>query len=265
MTAGFLAGCGRIASGHVIFRNRMALEIVPSIDLRGGRVVRLQQGDYGRQLTYDVDPIETARQFAADGARFLHIVDLDGAQAGKPVQEKLIAEIAIASGLTVQVGGGIRSTADIRRLLGAGISRVVVGTKAIEDWKWFTALLDLREFAGKIILAIDAKDGVIATRGWTHQSTRRAVDVAAEVREFPLAALLYTDVSHDGMLDGPNVAATRALVEAGRVPVIASGGVGRIEHIQSLGGMGIWGVIVGRSLYDRKVNLREAVELATSL
>ena len=146
----------------------MPLEIVPSIDLRNGRVVRLKQGDYGRQINYDVDPLDVARSYADAGAAWLHIVDLDGAKEGRPAQSDLIAEIIAASGMRVQAGGGIRGTDDVRRLLDAGASRVVVGTKAIEDWPWFESLArDDAAYAHKLVLALDAKDGIVATRGWT--------------------------------------------------------------------------------------------------
>ena len=143
----------------------MPLEILPSIDLRDGKVVRLKQGDYARQVNYDVDPIATARSFESAGSKWLHVVDLDGAKEGRPVQTDLIATIVAACGLAVEVGGGVRSTDDVRRLLDAGASRVVVGTKAIEDWPWFESLARDPAMAGKLVLALDAKDGMVATRG----------------------------------------------------------------------------------------------------
>lgn len=237
----------------------MSLEIVPSIDLRGGRVVRLKQGDYARQVNYAVDPMETARSFAQAGAQWMHVVDLDGAKEGRPVQTELIASVIHLAGLKVEVGGGVRSTDDIRRLLDAGAARVVVGTRAFEDWKWFGSLAHDPAFERRLVLAIDAKQGQIATRGWTQTSARTAVDVAAEVSDWPLAALLYTDVSKDGMLQGPNLEYARALAEAGRVPVIASGGVGNIEHIRQLTELPVWGAIVGRSLYEGTLDLKEAI------
>ena len=242
----------------------MSLEIIPSIDLRGGRVVRLQQGDYARQLNYDVDPIDTALSFADAGARWMHIVDLDGAKEGRPVQHELIGRVARASGLRVEIGGGVRSTEDIRRLIEAGAERVVVGTKAIEDWDWFESIALGREFAGRLILALDARSGVVATRGWTETSGRLAVDIAQEVSGWPLGAILYTDVACDGMLTGPNIEQTRRLVEAGSVPVIASGGVGNMSHIRELLGIGVFGVVVGRSLYEGSLNLAEALKIAAS-
>jgi phosphoribosylformimino-5-aminoimidazole carboxamide ribotide isomerase len=231
------------------------------VDLRGGQVVRLKQGDYGRQVTYAVDPLETARSFAAAGASWMHIVDLDGAKEGRPIQTELIGRMIAASGLRVQVGGGIRTTVDIQRLLDAGASRVVVGTRAMEDWTWFKSLAEDRAFAYRLVLALDAKDGLVATRGWTHTTGKQAVEIAKQVSDWPLAAILYTDVSRDGMLQGPNLEHTRALAEAGRVPVLASGGVGTLDHIQQLMQLPIWGVIVGRSLYEGTLDLKQAIQL----
>jgi phosphoribosylformimino-5-aminoimidazole carboxamide ribotide isomerase len=235
--------------------------IVPSIDLRNGKVVRLQQGDFSRQIDYDLDPIETARSFARDGATIMHVVDLDGAKDGRVMQADLIGRIAKSVDIAVQAGGGVRSTADVQSLVDAGCSRVVVGTAAFKDWPWFESLAR-GAFAGKLVLAIDAKDGVVATHGWTESSNVRAVDVAARVRSRPLAGLLYTDVAKDGMLQGPNVSATAELARATDVPVIASGGVGSIDHIRELLGKQIWGVILGRSLHDGRVMLADAIRIA---
>lgn len=240
----------------------MALEIIPSVDLRGGRVVRLKQGDYGRQINYDVDPVETAKAYAAAGAQWFHIVDLDGAKEGRPVQTALIQKMIAASRLKVEVGGGIRTADDIRILLDGGASRVVVGTRAMEDWPWFTSAVQDVNFQNKLVLALDAKDGIVATRGWTQTSGQLAVDVARDVSDWPLAAILYTDVAKDGMMTGPNFEQTAKLAEAGKVPVIASGGVGNISHIQRLVGLPVWGVIVGRSLYEGTLDLGEAIRVA---
>ena len=241
-----------------------SLEILPSIDLRDGKVVRLKQGDYARQVNYDVDPVATAKSFREAGSNWLHIVDLDGAKEGRPVQTALVEKIITASGLHVEAGGGVRATEDITRLLEAGAARVVVGTKAIEDWPWFESLVHDPRFARKLVLALDAKDGVVATRGWTQDSGKRAVDVAGQISDWPVAAILYTDVAKDGMLQGPIVEQTRKLAEAGRVPVIASGGVGNIEHVRQVrqNSPPIWGCIIGRSLYEGTLDLREAIGVA---
>lgn len=233
--------------------------VIPSIDLRDGKVVRLQQGDYTQQLNYDLDPVETVQGFAATGAKLVHVVDLDGAKAGQPAQLELIQKITRSVTIPVQVGGGVRSTDDVQLLLNAGAQRVVVGTRAIEDWPWFNFLVHEPNFAGKIVLAIDAKSGMIATQAWTQTSGKRAVDIAAEVTDWPLAGLLYTDVAKDGMLQGPNLQTTRELAEATKVPVIASGGVGNIEHIRQLMELPIFGVIVGRSLHEGRLDLAQAI------
>jgi phosphoribosylformimino-5-aminoimidazole carboxamide ribotide isomerase len=240
------------------------MTIVPSIDLRGGQVVRLQQGDYARQTDYPVAPLAAAAAFAAAGATWLHVVDLDGAKEGRSIQTDLIASIAKQSKLKLQVGGGVRESADIDRLLQAGVQRVVVGTAAMEHWEWFNKLVHQPAYADRIVLALDAKDGQIATRAWTHASGRRAVEVAAQVKGWPLAAILYTDVARDGMLQGPNLTQTRLLAEATDVPVIASGGVGELNHIIQLKQLPIWGVIVGRSLYEGTLDLAKAIAAASA-
>lgn len=239
--------------------------IVPSIDLRDGRVVRLRQGDYADQLNYDVDPVATAEAFAAAGATYLHLVDLDGAKLGRPSQLALISRIiASAKGMQVQAGGGVRDEAAVDAILSAGAARVVIGTRAVQDLPWLQRLLARPGVAGRAVLAIDARDGVIATHGWTASAGVAAVDVAREVSAWPLAGLLYTDVARDGMLQGPNCEQTARLVAATRVPVIASGGVGSVQHVREVRQTGCWGVIVGRSLYEGKVDLKAAIAIAAA-
>jgi phosphoribosylformimino-5-aminoimidazole carboxamide ribotide isomerase len=237
----------------------MAMEILPSVDLRGGQVVRLKQGDYARQINYSVDPVATANSFREAGAAWMHIVDLDGAKEGRPMQTDLISRMIAASGMKVEVGGGIRSAEDIARLLDAGAERVVLGTKAMEDWPWFERQAREPRFANRLVLALDAKEGVVAVKGWMESSGKLAADVARQVGDWPLGAILYTDVAKDGMMTGPNYEQTRRLVEAGRVPVIASGGVGTVEHVRLTKETGAWGCIIGRSLYEGTVDLREAI------
>ena len=241
------------------------MEIIPSLDLRDGKVVRLQQGDYARQIDYDVDPVAVATSYAGAGARYLHVVDLDGARAGAPAQTAVIGKIVRATGLVASVGGGIRSTDDVKALLDAGASRVVVGTRAVEDWPWFERLAHDPAFARRLILAVDAKDGRVATKAWTETSALLAADLAARVNGWPLAGLLYTDVARDGMMAGPNVARTAELAAATDVPTIASGGVGTLAHVRELAAAGagrkIWGVVIGRSLLDGALELSDALDV----
>jgi phosphoribosylformimino-5-aminoimidazole carboxamide ribotide isomerase len=239
----------------------MALTILPSIDLRNGKVIRLKQGDYAQQLNYDVDPIATAQSFVDAGATWMHMVDLDGAKEGKPVQTSLIAAIIRSVNISVEVGGGVRTREDIQSLLDAGAKRVVVGTKAIEDWPWYESLVP--DFPDQTVLALDAKNGFVATRGWTETSSLRAVEIANRVNGWKIGAILYTDVAKDGMMTGPNFEQTQQLALAGDVPVIASGGVGTTEHIRRLVELPpIWGCIVGRSLYEGTVDLKQALRVA---
>ena len=240
----------------------MKLTIIPSIDLRNGQVVRLRQGDYQQQLNYAVNPVATAQAFAAAGAQWIHIVDLDGAKEGRVVQVDLIRSIIAGVKVNVEVGGGVRSSDDVRRLMDIGARRVVVGTRALEAWGWFKELVHTPEMHDRLVLAVDAKDGMVATRGWTHTTGKSAADLAAEVSDWPLGALLYTDVAKDGMMTGPNYPNTQKLTEAGKVKVIASGGVGSIEHIREVKKTGCWGCIVGRSLYEGTVKLDEALRVA---
>ena len=242
----------------------MALTLYPSIDLRGGRVVRLKQGDYGRQIDYDVDPLDVARSYRAAGATWLHVVDLDGAKDGAARQTDLIARIATATDLNLQCGGGVRTAGDIDTLLDVGASRVVVGTAAVQNFDWFLGLLADPAYAGRLTLAVDAKGGRVATHGWQQTSDVTALDLARRVAGTACGAILYTDVARDGMLGGSDVARTVELAEATDVPVLASGGVGKLDDLRPMLGTSIHGVVVGRSLYEGKLDLAEAVALANN-
>jgi len=195
----------------------------------------------------------------------MHLVDLDGAKAGRPVQLDLIRTVVSAAPLSVQVGGGVREIEHICSLLDAGAHRVVVGTKALEDWHWFERISAEDRFSGKLVLALDAHAGIVATRGWTASSGKRAIDIARWVSGWPLAGILYTDIARDGMMGGANLEHTRALAEAGKVPVIASGGVGTVDHIRELARIPILGVIVGRSLYEGTLDFKQAQARADAL
>jgi phosphoribosylformimino-5-aminoimidazole carboxamide ribotide isomerase len=236
------------------------MDVIPAIDLRAGQVVRLIQGRYDRQITYGDDPAEQARQFHADGARWLHVVDLDGAKAGAPVNTKTITAIAGLGLLQIEVGGGIRNEASIQQLLDLGVTRVIIGTKAVSDFAWFSRMVD--KFPGRIVLGLDARDAQVATHGWLEGSNQTVLEFAAQADKLPLAAIVYTDIAKDGMLTGPNIESTKRLVEAVRTPVIASGGVKELDDIRRLAPIGVAGVIVGRSLYEGTLNLREAIAAA---
>ena len=239
--------------------------IYPSIDLRGGRVVRLAQGDFVRETRYDVDPLDAARRYADAGATWLHVVDLDGAKAGAIAQADHIAAIVRAEPrLNVQAGGGVRSEDDVRRLLDAGVNRVVVGTKAVQDWPWLLSLLEDESLHGRLTLAVDAKDGLVATHGWQTASETPALELAKKTRGLPLGAILYTDVARDGLLGGTDVSRTIELANATDVPVLASGGVGSLDDLRPLLSTAIAGVIIGRAIYEEKLDLADAVRLAST-
>ncbi len=240
-----------------------AFTIWPAIDLKGGQVVRLAEGDMARATVYADDPAGQAARFAADGATALHVVDLDGAFAGAGVNSGAVEGIVAAFPGAVQVGGGIRSRADIDRWLGLGVARVVMGTAALDD-------PDLVRNAataapGRIVVAVDARGGMVATRGWASVSTVTVVDLARRFEDAGVAALLFTDVGRDGMLKGVNVDATSALAAACRLPVIASGGVAGGDDITALRRhANIAGVIVGRAIYDGRLTLADALRLAAA-
>ena len=233
------------------------MEIIPAIDLRDGKVVRLIQGQYDQQITYRDDPAEQARQFHADGARWLHVVDLDGAKAGRPVNTETIASIAGLGLLKVEVGGGLRDETSIRQLLDMGVARVIVGTKAVSDFAWFARVAEA--FPGQIVLGLDARGTMVATHGWLQESTQSVLEFAAQADKLPLAAIIYTDITKDGMLSGPNIERTRELAQAVETPVIASGGVKEVADIERLNPIGVAGVVVGRSLYEGTLTLKNAL------
>jgi len=236
------------------------MDVIPAIDLRSGKCVRLIQGQYDRQITYNDDPAEQARQFHAQGARWLHIVDLDGAKAGRPMNTASIIAIAKLGLLKIEVGGGIRDEASIRELLDMGVTRVIVGTKAISDFEWFRDMA-LR-FKGRLVLGLDARGSTVATHGWLEDSSLPLLEFAAQADKLPLAAIIYTDITKDGMLTGPNIERTASLVEAVKTPVVASGGVKEADDIRKLKPIGVAGVIVGRSLYEGTLSLPDAIAAA---
>lgn len=232
------------------------MELWPAIDLRGGKCVRLLQGDYDRETVFGDDPVAMVRRFVAQGAKRLHIVDLDGAKAGRPVQADLIGRMVAAAGVPCQLGGGIRSLETAQAYAEAGVARLVVGSVAIEQ----PALLEELATAlpGRMVLGLDARDGRVAVRGWLETSPLTAVAVAQRHEGLPLAGIVYTDIATDGMLAGPNLAALEEMIRAVKLPVVASGGIATAEDLRQVTRIGADGCIVGRALYDGGLSLADA-------
>ena len=233
------------------------MEVIPAIDLRGGRCVRLYQGDYARETVFGDDPAAMAQRWQAAGAVRLHVVDLDGAREGRPMNTEAVRRIVEAVAIPVQLGGGLRTLADIAAALEAGVARAIVGTAAIEDEALLEAVC--RRHGEAIAVAIDARGGVVAVRGWREATTVEAVALASRVVALGARRLIYTDVLRDGTLRGPNVEATAALVAAVSVPVIASGGVSSLDDLRRLAAIGVEGAIVGQALYTGAIDLAEAI------
>jgi phosphoribosylformimino-5-aminoimidazole carboxamide ribotide isomerase len=236
------------------------MRVIPAIDLRGGLCVRLLQGDYDRETVFGDDPAAMAERWQAQGASLIHLVDLDGARAGRPINVEPVRRIVGRVAVPCQLGGGVRDRATIAAWLDAGIERVVVGTQALRDPDWFRDMA--RAYPGRLVLGLDARGGLVAVSGWLETSSVSAVELAARFDDLPLAAIVYTDIARDGTLAGPNLEATRALAARVAVPVIASGGVGSLEDIGRLAGLPVEGAIVGRALYEGTFTLAEAIRAA---
>ncbi len=245
----------------------MGVELIPAIDLRNGQVVRLKRGDYAKQTTYDLDPVEVAKSFEDQGCKWLHIVDLDGAKEGRPINLAIIEKIVRATKLQVEVGGGIRTEETMEYILAIGAQRLIMGTRALADMAWFQSMVNDSRFRNRLILGIDARDGFVSTHGWTkvQADSPKAIDVAKSVDDWPLAAIIYTDIARDGMLKGPNLKATERLTKAvKKVPIIHSGGIKSLPDITALKRLPIAGIIVGKSIYEGTLNVAEAVRELTS-
>lgn len=244
------------------------MQILPAIDLRGGRCVRLRQGDYAQETVFSDDPAEMARRFAEDGAERLHLVDLDGAKAGRPVNHDVVRRIAAAVGVPCQMGGGIRDEASIRLMLEeVGVDRVIVGTQALKQPEWFRAMTE--RFPNRIALGIDARDGQVATEGWLDVSKTSALDLARGYVGLPIAAVIYTNIANDGMMQGVDqgtLANLERFADLG-LPVIASGGVTTLNDVRNLAEISrrqpkLIGAIVGRALYEGTIRVADAVAAA---
>ncbi|HZF03133.1 MAG TPA: 1-(5-phosphoribosyl)-5-[(5-phosphoribosylamino)methylideneamino]imidazole-4-carboxamide isomerase [Patescibacteria group bacterium] len=232
--------------------------VYPAIDLRGGRCVRLLEGAFERETVYGDDPVAVARGFAAAGARWLHVVDLDGARAGRPVQADLVAAICAAVRIPVQVGGGLRDGAAVESALAAGAARAVLGTLAVADPERAAAICGAHP--GRVAIGLDARDGRLRVAGWTAGAETTATAAAAGAAGLGAAAVIYTDIGRDGTERGPDLDGTRAVARAaGGVPVIASGGIGALDHVRAVAALGVAGVIIGRALYTGAVRLADAL------
>jgi len=236
--------------------------ILPAIDIRGGKCVRLKQGDYSQETVFGDDPVGMARRWVSEGARALHLVDLDGAKTGRPVNSAVIRRIVESVDVPCQVGGGLRKEADIEATLAMGVARVVLGTRALQDPAWVRQMAKANP--KQIVLGLDARDGKVATHGWLETSELSVLDVAREFANWPLYAIAYTDIARDGMLGGPNLEALAVLAAAVPLPIIASGGVTTMTNIRDLMRRRLFGCIIGRALYEGQLDLSAVLELVSS-
>lgn len=233
------------------------MRIYPAIDIKDGKCVRLFKGQFSDVTVYGDSPAEMAKKWEAQGGEYIHVVDLDGALRGHGVNADIIKNICSSVNVPVQTGGGIRTMEDIEAKLSCGISRVIIGTKAVSDSEFVKRAID--KYGEKIVIGIDAKDGMVAIEGWEKTSNFTAIEFAEKMVSIGVKTIVYTDIATDGTLAGPNVSAMSEMVKAVNADIIASGGIGSLEHIKSLMPTGVEGVIVGKALYTEKVNLTEAV------
>ncbi len=235
--------------------------IIPAIDLKDGRCIRLEQGRKEAVTVYSNEPVVTAKKWEACGAKLLHVVDLDGAFTGTQKNFESILRIRRNVKMAMEVGGGIRDILTVEELISAGIDRVIIGTSAIEDSAFVVEACN--KFPGRILVGIDAKDGKVAVKGWEEVSSVGARELAKRVATVGVAGIIYTDISRDGMLTGPNIAAQKDMVASVNVPVIASGGIATLDDVRSLLEIkGLWGAITGKAIYSGSLDLSEAIRLA---
>ncbi len=247
--------------GIPIFLLECVVIVIPAIDLKDGKCVRLAQGDFQRVTVYSEDPVEVAEQWQEQGAQRIHVVDLDGSLAGSPRNMSAILEVVKAVSIPVELGGGIRDMKTVDFYIRNGVKWVILGTAALKNQEFVRDAC--REFSERIIVGIDARNGLVAVQGWTEKTSEPAADIARRYEDYGLAAIVYTDIQRDGMETGVNLEATRILAEAVNIPIIASGGVaclGDIERVMNLEPVGIMGVIVGKALYTGGLNLKAAID-----
>jgi phosphoribosylformimino-5-aminoimidazole carboxamide ribotide isomerase len=236
------------------------MDILPAIDLIDGKCVRLIQGQYSRRITYKDDPVAQAKEFFEAGAKWLHVVDLDGAKLGKPINADVVAEIAKQVPMNIELGGGIRDEAAIVQMLQAGVTRLILGSSAIKQFDWFCEMA--QKYPQRLVLGLDARGSSLATEGWLDQGSLSVLEFAKKAADLPLAAIVYTDISKDGMLAGPNIERTKQLVEAVNIPIVAAGGVTTVEDVKKLKIACVAGAIIGRALYEGTITLTDALAAA---
>jgi len=235
--------------------------VIPAIDLKDGNCVRLVQGKKEAVTVYSDNPANTAKRWESCGAKLLHIVDLDGAFSGNQKNFDAITKIRKSVRLTLQVGGGIRNIGNLMKLFSAGIDRIIIGTAVIEDPEFLT--YSCKKYPGRVLIGIDARDGMVAIRGWEELTSINAKELAKRLEVVGIAGIIYTDINRDGMLTGPNIEATREMVETVRIPVIASGGISGMEDIKNLMEIkNLWGAITGKAIYSGALDLRVAIQLS---
>jgi phosphoribosylformimino-5-aminoimidazole carboxamide ribotide isomerase len=238
---------------------RKIMEVIPAVDIKGGKCVRLYQGDYKQETIFSEDPVEVAMKWVSLGATRLHIVDLDGAASGQPDNIAIVERITMKVSVPIQLGGGIRDEATVEKLLGIGVKRVILGTIAIEKPGLIQELC--RRYGDAIIIGIDARDGYVATRGWLQETKVKAIDLARQMAGIGVKRILYTDIKRDGTLTEPAFDAISELVTKVHLPVIAAGGVSAISHIRKLKDQGAEGAIVGKAIYTGNIDLKEALAI----
>lgn len=238
--------------------------IIPAIDIKGGKCVRLTQGRMDAETIYSENPLEVARKWEEDGAQLIHLVDLDGAIAGTPKNQEVIEKIVQSIKTPVEIGGGVRDLKVIKGYLSMkGVQRVIIGTIAQENPQLVESACKI--FPGNIAVGIDTIDGIVATRGWVKVTQEKAVDLAKRLEGLGVSCVIYTDISRDGMLTGPNVKAAKEMARAINIPVIASGGMSSVKDIESFKGVKLEGIIIGKALYTGAIDLQEAIEVAEGL
>jgi phosphoribosylformimino-5-aminoimidazole carboxamide ribotide isomerase len=233
------------------------MEIIPAVDIRGGRCVRLYQGDYQQETVFNDDPVAAALAWCSRGARWLHVVDLDGAVTGEPRNIDVVRQIVNKTGLSVELGGGIRREKVAEDLLRQGVSRIVLGTAAIEDRELVTNLC--QRFGEAIAVGLDARDGRIAVRGWQKNTVYEVLQLGRQMVAAGAGRFIYTDIGRDGTLAGPNFDMIERLIAETKVPIIVAGGISRLDHLQRISEAGAEGAIIGKALYTGDINLREAI------